>query len=240
MTKQRQQAENLIYGFFDKLDLTKENSSYYKKMFSKMSDEQFKKYISNNFPYKLQIKPLESEPSMNDAKKALDFIKVPFLEKVNLNYYYINKEGKAVQSQEALVGYIPLKKMKQFITKKNSMSTDISSRDMKTGLLSGHDKNGITSDREFEALAINKLDKTIEELSKPRADSMLSKSQMYSEINTTGIVRLSDIETSSEDSLSKNIINIYLIGSHIYSNILNDEYLTPLTISNRKSKVDRD
>gem|GEM_PF-5024432 len=39
-----------------------------------------------------------------------------------------------------MVVYIHIKKMKQFITKKNSAPSSIENRDMKSGLLVSHDK----------------------------------------------------------------------------------------------------
>ena len=41
--KLRNDIENIIYTFFDKLDPTKTNSSYYKEKFSSMNNQQFLK-----------------------------------------------------------------------------------------------------------------------------------------------------------------------------------------------------
>lgn len=239
MTENRSKAEALVYKFMDKLDKTGINTQYYKELFNNMSDKQFEEFCKKDYPFRLHVKPFEIEPKMNDVKEALDVIKVPLLEKVNLNYMYKNKDGKPIQSPEALVIYIPLKKMKQFITKKNSMSTNIGDRDMKTGLLVGHDKNAIESDREFESLAIMGLDNTMKELSKPRADAMKVKTEMYNTINTTGTVRLEDLHMTIDDSLAKNTINTYLIGSQLFTNILGDDYYLPYTLQNKERRIER-
>lgn len=238
--EKRKQIEELIYTVMDKLDKTGSNSNYYKELFSGMSDNQFYNYMKKDFPFRFHVKPFEIDPSMEDINNACKALKVPLLEKVYLPYLYKNKDGKAVNTKECLVGYIPLKKMKQFITKKNAMSTDISERDMKTGLLVSFDKNGTTSDREMEALAVMSLDKTMKELSRPRADSMNAKSIMYSTINTLGQVSLADVPIDIDDSLGKNLLNVYLVGSLLNSNLINQDYYLPYTLKNKQRKVERE
>lgn len=240
MNNKRKEAEKIIYDFFDKLDKTGTNTQYYKELFSEMTDEQFTKFCSKTLPYRFHVKPFAVEPTMTDVNNALDVINVPLLEKVNLNYMYKNKDGIPVNSYEALIVYIPIKKMKQFITKKNAMSTNIGERDMKSGLLINFDKNAIESDREFESLAVMGLENTMRELSKPRADAMKEKSEMYSIINTLGTVSLNnDLHESIDDSLAKNTINTYLIGSHIYTNIISDDYMLPYTKNDKERRIER-
>lgn len=235
--KQRAEVEALIYKVFDAADKSKINSDYYKELFAKMTDEQFLKFVSLRFPYKFHVKPFVVEPSMSDIKSAFDIIKVPLLEKVNMPYLYENKDGKPVKSKECLVVYIHHKKVQQFITKKNAMSTDISMRDYKTGLLTGYDKNGKTSDREMESLAVMGLDKTMEEFARPKADSMNAKNAMYNTISTTGQVSLKDLPNDVDDSLSKNLLNTYLLGAMLNSNLINQDYYLAYTIKNKQKKA---
>lgn len=240
MTPQRKKAESLVYDTMDALDKTGQNSAFYKEKFAKMTDKEFEKFVAQDLPFKFQHKPFEVEPRMADIKKAADILKFPLLEKVNLPFIYENKDGIPVQSKEALVVYIPLKKMKQFITKKNSMSTEISQRDMKTGLLINFDKNAQTSDREFESLAVMGLDNTMLELSRHRADAMKAKAEMYNTINTTGKVSLKDVPVDVDDSLAKNLLNVYLIGSLLKSNLVTEDDMLMSTIKNKQRKVERE
>lgn len=239
MNAKRKKAEEVIYSYFNKLDKTGRNTQYYKELFADMSDEKFLSFCKRTLPYRLHVKPFVIEPTMTDVNESLEAIGVPLLEQVNLNYMYKNDKGEPVKSNEALIVYIPIKKMKQFITKKNSMSTNIGERDMKSGLLTNFDKNAIESDREFEALAIMGLENTMKELSKPRADAMKQKSEMYSIINTLGTVSLNDLTESIDDSLAKNTINTYLIGSHLYSNIVSDDYMLPYTKKDKERRIER-
>ena len=240
MDKKRRDAEKLIYDVFDALDPSGTNSEFYRSKFSSMSDEQFKKFISRDFPFRFQTRLFKIEPKMNDCKKALKVLNVPFIEKVYLPYMYKNEQGKPIESKDAIVIYINIKKMKQFITKKNSVHTDMSKRDMKTGLLVSESKGGQESDREFEALAIHGLTATMTELARPKADAMKAKSMMYNSINTLGEVDDNDITIEKSDSMAKNLMSVYLIGSGLGSNLVNEDYMTPHTIANKSRRVERE
>jgi len=237
--KQRQEVEAIVYETMNILDKSGTNTEYYKNKFASMDDKQFLKYVSLKFPYRFHVKPFEVEPTMEDVSKACDFLNVPLLEKIKLPYLYTNKDGVSVNSKECLVGYTHLKKVQQFVTKKNSMSTDISTRDMKTGLLTGFDKNGKSSDREIESLAVLGLENTLEEFSKYKADYMGGKNIMYNEINTTGQVYLKDMPVDPDDSLSKKLTNVYLLGAGINSNLLNQDYYLLHTLNKKNRQVTR-
>ena len=240
MNATRQECEALIYQVFDALDPSGANSEFYKNMFAEMSDEQWKKFISRDLPFRFQTRLFKIEPKMNDIKKALGILGVPMIEKLNLPYLYTNAEGKPVQADDAMVIYLNVKKMKQFITKKNSIHTDMSKRDMKTGRLLSDSKGGQTSDREFEALAVHGLDATIKELARPKGDAMRAKNIMYNDINVLGDVEDSDIIIDKDDSIGKNLMNVYLIGCQLGSNLINEDYMTPYTLKSREKKVERE
>lgn len=239
MFKKRKECEEIVYKVMDILDPSGENSAFYKKKFAKLNDKEFIKFFEQDFPLKFQTKLFDIEPNMEQIDKALKFINVPMMEKLNLPFLYMNKEGIPVKSEDTLTVYVPLKKMKQFISKKNSNSTNISSRDMKSGLLLSIDKNGNTSDREFEALAVISADDAMKELATFRADAMEAKSEFYNIINTTGIVKLSDVELDTKDSLARNNLNVWLLGAGINSNLINDGDYIPRTIEDKDLKLNR-
>ena len=113
MTPERKKAEKLIYDYMDAVDKTKANGDYYRELFSNMSDAQFKKFISKQFPYKFQPKPFVIEPTMKDAVDGLNVLNVPLFERVYLPYKYKNKDGEPVATKPCMVIYIHIKKMKQ-------------------------------------------------------------------------------------------------------------------------------
>lgn len=240
MTPQRKKAENLIYDYMQILDPSGTNTAYYKNLFSGMNDSEFKKWCERDLPIRFHIKPFVIEPSMAQVKESLDFLNVPLCEKVALPYLYEDNNGNPVWSNDAIVIYIHLKKMKQFILKKNNVTADIDIRDFRRGRLTSHDKGGVTSDRETEALASFNLDKTMEELMTIRADAMDAKSVAYATIATKGNLSQEDYSTSREDSLARNMLNYYMLASGLYTNILNVDYMLPRTIEDKTRRVDRE
>lgn len=240
MFKARKEVEELVYKFLDTVDPTKQNSTWYKAKFAKMNDNEFLEFFKQDFAIKFQMKLFEIEPKIGQISKALDLLGVPLMEKLNMSFLYKDPNGNPVKSEEALVIYIPIKKMKQFISKKNSMSTNISKRDMKTGLLLDVDKNGNTSDREMECLAVMGLDDTMRELATYRADSMEAKTEFYNTINITGMVSQKDIKVSKDDSLSRQLLNTYLIGAGLNSNLINEEDYLPITLKDKQRRTQRE
>lgn len=239
--KQRQQVEKLVCESMDIVDKSKTNGDYYRRLFANMSDTQFYNFFRKELPLRFQYVPTTVEPTMSDIIDGLKFINVPLIEKITLPYLYTNKDGKPVSSQPAMVCYIPLKKVQQMVTKKNKWATESSNRDMKSGRLIGQDKGASESDREFESLATLNLTNTMKELSGPRADALNAKNVMYNTIGTTGMVRLSDLPEDVDDSLSRNMFNVYLIGAGFNSNLINQGDYTMYTIRDRHRKgVSRD
>ena len=240
MNAQRKKAEELIYKYYDAVDTTGSNTAYYKNLFMGMSDAQFLAFCKRPLPFRFHTRPWEVEPKMEDIKRGLDVLGVPLTEKVALPYLYKNSKGEPITSKEAVVVPIHIKKMKQFIVKKNHSSTGIIDRDYKTGLLVYHDKAGKTSDRELEGLIAMGMDNTLKELTTFRADAMDAKSIAYADIATTGMVNLKDIPIDQVDFTSKNTLNYYLLGSSLYTNIVNQDYLLPITVKNRQRRTQRE
>ena len=239
MTKQRQEAETLIYKVMDAADKTKTNSDYYRKLFATMSDEDFLNFCKRRLPFRFHQEIFKVEPKMYDIVDAFKILNKPLLEKVKLPYVYINKDGEPVETQECLVIYIHLKRMKQMLTKKNSTAINIEKRDMKTGLLTGKDKGGKETDREFESLAVMGLEYTMDEFARPKADAMAAMTQMSNIIMSQGFVSEKELDIAKDDSLGKNLLNAYLIGAHIHSNLVDVDYMTPHIARNKQNKIER-
>lgn len=237
--KQRQEAESLIYRVLDTADKTKTNSDYYRKLFSDMSDDEFEKFFKRRLPLRFHQEVFKVEPKMYDIVEAFKVLNKPLFEKVKLPYVYTNKDGVPVETMECLVIYIHLKRMKQMLTKKNSTAINIEKRDMKTGLLTGEDKGGKETDREFESLAVMGLDYTMDEFARPKADAMGAIAQMSNTILSKGYVSDKDITVAKDDSLGKNLLNVYLIGAHLHSNLVDIDYMTPYTAKNKQRQIER-
>lgn len=234
MNKQREKAEKLIYDVLDTADKTHTNSDYYKKLFATMSDNDFTEFCKRRLPFRFHTQVFKVEPKMSDIIDAFKVLKKPLLERVKLPYVYTNENGEPIESEECMVIYIHLKRMKQMLTKKNHTSINIEKRDMKTGLLTSDDKGGKETDREFESLATMGLDYTMDEFARPKADAMDAMSQMSNTILSKGYVSMEDLNITKTDSLGKNLLNAYLIGAHLHSNLVDIDNITPLTAKRNK------
>ena len=204
-----------------------------------MSDKDFTEFCKRRLPFRFHIQAFNVEPKMYEIIEGFKVLNKPLIERVKLPYVYTNDNGEPIETEPCVVIYIHLKRMKQMLTKKNHTSINTDKRDMKTGLLTGEDKGGKETDREFESLATMGLDYTMDEFARAKADAMNAASQMSSEILNKGYVTDAELNVSKTDSLGKNLLNAYLIGSHIHSNLIDTDYMTPYTAKNKKQNIKR-
>ena len=238
--QQRLEAEKLIYDVLDKVDQTHTNSDYYRKLFSKMSDDQFYKFFQRRLPLRFHEDAFKINPKMYDIIDGFKILKKPLLEKVNFPHVYTNADGKAVQSKECFVGYIHIKRMKQMLSKKNNASMHVEKRDIRTGRLMQEDKAAQETDRDFESLASFGLADTLDEFRSVKADAMQASSEMIATIADKGSVSQKDYVVTRSDGLARNMLNVYLLGAGIHSNLVDNDYMTPYTAENRTRRVHRD
>lgn len=239
MNSNRKQAEALIYKAFDAIDPTKANSEFYKKMFSTMTDEEFLKFCSRRLPCRLQQSVFDVELNPKRCIDGLKAINVPILENVSNPQLYKNNNGTPVSTtHKAMVGYINLKKLKQIVTKKSGYNTNIDVRNPKTGQIVGNSK-GVESDRELETLVLQNMDATIKEFTRAKADDMEAKNKMYNQINTTGQVSLKDLSSPKSSQVARSTVDVYLIGSGLMSNLIEEDYMTPYTLANKKMRIEK-
>lgn len=236
---QRKKIESYIIGFFDILDKSGTNSRYYKELFSTMTDAKFMEFISKKYPFKFQMRQTVTEPSMADCVKACDYTGVPLLEEIYLPYLYRDKNGNPVKTAKCMVGYQHHKKVQQIVTKKSKWSLETENRDMKGGRLIGQDKGTAISDREFEGLATLGLYDTMYEFARPKADSMKAKAAMNAAISTKGFVTQDDIPNDPNDSLSRNLVDVYMMSALLETNLVNEDGYTVYTLKNKHRQVQR-
>jgi hypothetical protein len=235
--KIREEIETLIYKVFDTLDSTGTNTEHYSVMFSKMSDKRFLDYLKKTkWPFRFHTVPFDVEPTVDDCHKASNIIGFKLFDKVALPHIHQDRNGNPVVSNEAMIIDIPIKRMQQIVSKKTSTPSDITKRDMKTGVLLSDDKGAKTSDREMEALVFQGLDSTAKEMGRHKADYRTPKNIMYNAISTTGTFSLEDAPTNPEDSMARNYMNVYMLSAQLYTNLLNEEGYLAWTLKNKKSK----
>lgn len=237
--KQRDDIEYLLTEFYDVLDPSKTNSEYMHSKWAKMSDAQFENWLKRDYPLQFQHKAFEIEPTFDNFIKAAKVIGCDITDEVALPYLYVNPQGIPVNSKKALKMRLHIKKVQQFITKKNKVSMDINDRDMKGGRLNTDDKGAATSDREFESFALFGLDNTMDEFSTFKADAMNAKSEAYAQIAATGTLSKNDYTVAKDDSLARNMISAYMTAQHLYTNLVNEDGYTPYTLKEKQRKTSR-
>jgi hypothetical protein len=68
---------------------------------------------------------------------------------------------------------------------------------------------------------------------------MQAKAQMYNQINTTGQVSLNDIKPDKNNQVARNTVDVFLIGSGIMTNLVEEDYMTPYTLSMKKKRIEK-
>ena len=237
---QRKQIEDFVIEVLDVLDKSGTNSKYYKELFSSLTDEQFLSMIKKKYPFKFQMRQSVTEPTMSDCVEACKKTGVPLLESIYVPYLFKDKDGNPVKTAKCMVGYQHHKKVQQIVTKKSKWSLDTENRDMKGGRLIGKDKGTAISDREFEGLATLGLYNTMYEFARPKADAMQAKAAMNAAISTKGYVSQEDIPNDPDDSLSRHLVDVYMMSALLETNLLNQDSYTQYTLKNKKRQVERE
>lgn len=236
----RTKCEALLFKTMSAIDKTGANTEYYQNLCANMSDAQFEKFIKGRLCVRYHTAPFKNEPKMSDVIDGFKVLNKPLVEKVKLPYLHKNKDGVPVDTQECVVGYMNIKRLKQMLSKKTNTAIDISKRDMKTGRLLGEDKGGLESDKEFEGAMALGLENVTIEYARIKAAAMQAKKEAYNSINVKGEVSYEDINPDKTDSLAKNTFNVYLIGANIHSNLIDNDYYTPHTLAMRKRDIKRE
>ena len=237
--QKRKEVELFLYKVLDTVDPTHTNSDYYRELFAKMNNNEFYHFFERRLPIRFHYDIFKIEPKMYQIVDAFKILNKPLLEKLNLPHIYRDKNGVPVQSQECLVIYIHIKRMKQLVAAKSHVALNTEKRDLRTGLLSGEDKGAKQTDREFEALAAYGLEYTMDEFSRFRADAMRSGAEVNNIILNKGFVSDKDFNVEKDDSLAKNMLNVYLLAANIHSNLVDEEYMTPHTARNKRNQIQR-
>jgi len=234
--EKRKEITSLIYKVFDALDKTHENTDRYKAFFEKMTDAEFSKWADSFFKnpdenFFLEVLPYKNEPNLRDILKALGILHIPAREYVTFRHL-----NGVCTRQPVPVGYVLLKRHQQILSKKNSIVSDISVRNPKTGQVTGDSKAARESDMEVYSLKAYGADAVLKELLGPRADNMKAKTQMYEEINSQGFVSLENLPDNPEDKVTLNTINVMYLGAGIRTNLVRDDLILPITLERRKKK----
>ena len=231
----RKEMENLIYGFFDRLDPSGRNTEYYRNLFKGMDDAKFDNYFKNLFkqddPYlTATMIDYENPLLIENIEKAADFLKVPLFERVVLPYASEDPNRPVITKHECLVGYLNMKRLQQINFKKLGLSTDISERNMITGQVTGHDKNSRNSDQETTALLTYGANVSLKELMSMRADDKVMKDEMNKKIARDGYVAMNELTDKLSNKTTLNSAAVFFMGAGLMTDLVMNDYMLPKTL----------
>jgi hypothetical protein len=226
----RKKIEELVIGTLDRMDKSGYNSKRYKDFFKGMSDSQFTTFMNKFLKdesehFYIEVTPFEKgqEPVMEDIKKAADFLGVPLNEYMYMPY--ANPDGEPLRTQQPIpVGYLHMKRLQQILSKKNSFSSNIESRNAKTGQITGDDKNGRVSDTENYALVAIGAEAALKEFLGPRADDAVMKQEMFKDINKDGYTSLRNYTREVGNKQALNTLDVYFTGAGILTDLITPGY----------------
>jgi hypothetical protein len=234
--EKRKRIEDLVLGVLKRMDNPRmANYNRYRAMFAAMSDDQFSKWAASmghelDDTITMTQLPYE-EMKMSQIKAAADFIGIPLEEYV----YFRHLGPNPIRTKIPVpVGYAPIRRVQQLLSKKNRYAFDNEDIGLKDGQVKGDSKVASFSDPEVYSLAAIDANYAIQELLGPRADSQKKKLEMYKNISRDGYVSLKDLEESAADDREKsttiNTINMYMLASGLKSDLVTNSMKTLYTV----------
>ena len=201
------------------------------KKTSSIKDKFFKDLFENEDRYLiLDIVNYERDLTIEQIEAAAKVLDIPLMEKVAMPFVNEDPDHPVLTKYECPVGYLHLKRMQQILSKKNSTSTEISSRSALTGQVVARDKNARTSDQEVFSLVTLGAEDSLRELLGGRADDLTMKTEMYSEISKKGYVSINELTNNVENKTTLNTVDTYLIGCGIKSDLITKSLALPKTL----------
>jgi hypothetical protein len=236
--QKREKIEKLVLDVVKAVDNKKmENYKRYSALFKSMTNEEFEEW-ANSMGHELddtiQIYQLPfEEMKMTQIKKAADILGLPLEEYI----WYRHNDPEGIRTKmRAPVGYIHIKRVQQFLAKKNKYALDNEKISLKSGQVTGESKVTSVSDPETFALTAINAESALKEFLGPRSDNQSKKLQMYRQISRDGYSTLEDMEEDITQSTTLNTINSYLLASGVRSDLVSKSLKTNHTVDNELRK----
>ena len=226
ISTRRKEVMKVIIDTFDILDPSGANTKKYKEFFGKMSDKEFDAWMTDFLNdddrpgLYLEIEEFDRELKFENIEKAADYLGVPLYERVASPHLSNgDTDNVPVTPEPVPVGYLHIKRLQQFILKKNSGSTRISKKNARTGQVIAEDKNGRNSDAETYALLNLDAIHALREFMGPKADDPVMQSQMLGAIATNGYVSEDDMTSDPLNKVSLATLDMYFTVQGLRTNI---------------------
>lgn len=221
----RKEVMKVIVDVMNILDPSGANAKKYQDFFGKMSDKEFDEWMTNflNDDEKpglyLEIEEFDRDLEYENIEKAADYLGVPLFEYVASPHLSKDDDNVVVTPEPVPVGYLHIKRLQQFILKKNSGSTYINKKNARTGQVIAEDKNGRNSDAETYALLNIGAEHALKEFMGPKADDPVMQSQMLGAIATNGYVSENDMTSDPINKVSLATMDMYFTLQGLRTNI---------------------
>lgn len=232
MNEKRQQIEQHIFKTMSLLDPTGINAKKYQAMFSQMNDAQFAKWIDaflkdEKSNFRLDIEEFgdgSRSLKFENIEKAANYLKLPLFEYVYLPHLSSDPNRPVRTKQPVLVGYLNIKRVQQFVTKKTGLSLDDQDRDEATGRMKGDSKGGTMTGIENELLAGMGANNILSEICGARADNVSEYDNMLAEIAEHGSVKLENIKTNVYDKPTLMKTDLYFMAMGLKTDLISESY----------------
>ena len=231
--KKRKDFERKVYEVMDAFDPTGVNSTKWKKMFGKMTDSQFEKFMidmwsDDTMNFVLDIVNFERDLTLDKCNDAAKCIDVPLEEYVMLPFLNGSTSQPVMTKVKVFVLYIIFKRLQQTTRKKNTTSIHISERSATTGQVINDDKNGRSSDVENSALIAQGAINCAREFNGFRADGITRKNYAYASATNRGYISLEEVESVAgiSDRTALNTIDTLYLGMGIKTDLVDESLIT--------------
>lgn len=235
MIAKRVQAETAICELVDRIEGTKDgyNAQKYKAEFKNMSDTDFNKFMKNlkddpdfNLFFEIDSMNEKNAVSMARIQQVANFYHIPLTEYVAFPHKNpLNPDQPVITKTPVIKLIIPVRRLQQFLDKKNSASANTDQVNPITGQVTGDSKAASLSDTQTCSLATTNMKYTIKELLGPRADDQTSKIKMIEAIEKYGTVSLADLNLKTKDKQSILTMEVFLRGAGLMSSLLRQDEL---------------
>lgn len=242
-TSIRKELESEMYELMDDLDPSGKNTERLKKMFIKMDDKQFYRYMDDFFTdpdknFTVAYEPLNNPVTITFIEKNARKHNIPLYEYVYKPYLTGDLDNPPASVHPVLVMDLPIKRLKQMVMSKSHTSISNTKRDARTGQVTGADKTARVTDVEAFSMIAQELYACAEEAYGPMSDDTGAMYEMMRLIQRDGEVSLRDLPRDSTNRVTMNTIEYYILGAGLTTNMIEQSgYVLPITMKSENDKT---
>lgn len=218
MTKD-EAIRKLIY-MYDVLDPTGYSSKKASEWLKSMSETRFRSFMKELLENPQKCLRIEIDSfnekgylKLPDIIKAAKKLDIPLEERVIMPYRSADPSKPMVTRTKVPILYIPIRRLQQLLSKKNSASADNDKVNSMTGQVTGDSKSAAINSSQTFSLVVTGHTGVLKEYLGPRADDEKSKQQMIRAIEKDGKVNLSDLDIDPNNKQSINTFKTFMYGA---------------------------